>query len=187
MDTATFQPLGQRLAVYCGSRQGHHPSYAQMADSLGRAMAREGIGLVYGAADVGLMGRVANAVMAEGGSVIGVIPDLLVSMEGVHQGLTQLEMVASMHQRKQRMMDLADGLVALPGGFGTLEEMFEALSWSQLGLHQKRCGLLNVDGFFDPLVAFLDGAVTAGLLSPASRRLLSVATDPDALLVDVLS
>ena len=175
-------PMGQRLAVYCGSKLGHHPSYARAAEQLGHAMGQRGVGLVYGAADFGLMGVIADAVLAEAGDVIGVIPDLLIDAEGAHPGLSRLERVPSMHRRKQRMMELADGIIALPGGFGTFEELFEALTWAQLGLHQKPIALLNVHGYFDGLIQFLDDSVEAGFLAPSHRALLHSGSDPDLLL-----
>ncbi len=186
MDAVSSAPMGQRLTVYCGSQRGEHPSYARAAEQLGRSMGRRGVGLVYGAADFGLMGVVADAVLAESGEVIGVIPDHLIDADGAHPGLSRLERVPTMHRRKQRMMELADGLIALPGGFGTFEELFEALTWAQLGLHQKPVALLNVHGYFDGLIQFLDHAVQAGFLSSSNRALLHVASDPQDLLNAVL-
>ena len=150
------------------------------------AMLRLDVGLIYGGAQFGLMGVVADAVLAGGGEVIGVIPESLMQAEVAHQGLTSLEVVPSMHHRKARMIELADAMVALPGGLGTLEEMFEALSWAQLRLHSKACGLLNVQGYFDPLVRFLDNAVEHGFVSPEHRDLAMVDEDPDRLLTTLL-
>ena len=150
------------------------------------AMLRLDVGLIYGGAQIGLMGVVADAVLAGGGEVIGVIPESLKQDEVAHQGLTSLEVVPSMHHRKARMIDLADAMVALPGGLGTLEEMFEALSWAQLRLHSKACGLLNVEGYFDSLVSFLDNAVEQGFISSEHRDLAIVDRDPDRLLSTLL-
>ena len=172
----------RRLAVYCGSRRGHDPAFAKAAAALGETMALRGVGLVYGAAQTGLMGVVADTVLELGGEVIGVIPEALMANEIVHPRLTKLEVVDSMHQRKARMLELADAMVALPGGFGTLEELFEVLAWLQLGLHQKPCGLLNVAGFFDPLLRYLDASVEQGFLNPQHRQLLRHHTDDDLLL-----
>ena len=149
-------------------------------------MALRGVGLVYGAAQTGLMGVVADTVLELGGEVIGVIPQALMANEIVHPRLTKLEMVDSMHQRKARMLELADAMVALPGGFGTLEELFEALAWLQLGLHQKPFGLLNVAGFFDPLLRYLDASVEQGFLNPQHRQLLQQHADVDSLISSLL-
>lgn len=184
MDGVSSQPMGQRLAVYCGSKLGSKPTYELAARQLGQAMAKRSYGLVYGAADSGLMGVLADAVLAEGGEVIGVIPELLMDAERAHAGLTQLERVSSMHGRKQRMLDLADGVIALPGGFGTFDELFEALTWAQLRLHKKPIALLNVNGYFDGLLHFLESSVAAGFLTNAHRDLIQIATDPDVLLRD---
>ena len=175
----------QRLAVYCGSRSGHAPEHVQAAKALGRGMARRGVGLVYGAAQIGLMGAIADAVLAADGEVIGVIPEALMDAEVAHHQLTRLEVVADMHVRKARMIELADAMVALPGGLGTLEELFEALTWLQLRLHHNPCALLNVAGYYDGLLQFLDGAVADGFLSSENRALLKVHQDPE-LLLDVL-
>ena len=176
----------RRLAVYCGSRSGDSPLFSAAAEALGIALVRRDIGLVYGAAQIGLMGVVADAVLQRGGEVIGVIPQSLMVDEVVHPGLSRLDVVETMHQRKARMLELADGMVALPGGFGTLEELFEVLSWRQMRLHQQPCGLLNVDGFFDPLLDFLDAAVNQGFLMQHHRDLLSQHTDADCLVQDLL-
>ncbi|QNI42243.1 TIGR00730 family Rossman fold protein [Synechococcus sp. A15-28] len=176
-----WQPM-QRLAVYCGSRCGHAPAHGQAAQALGQAMAQRGVGLVYGAAQIGLMRAVADAVLAADGEVIGVIPEALMDAEVAHHELTRLEVVADMHVRKARMIELADAMVALPGGLGTLEELFEALTWLQLRFHSKPCALFNVDGYYDGLLQFLDGAVADGFVAAEHRALLSVHRDPQQLL-----
>ena len=176
----------RRLAVYCGSRRGHDPAFAKAAAALGETMALRGVGLVYGAAQTGLMGVVADTVLELGGEVIGVIPEALMANEIVHPRVSKLEVVKSMHQRKARILELADAIVALPGGFGTLEELFEAMAWLQLGLHQKHCGLLNVAGFFDPLLQYLDASVEQGFLSHQHRQLLRHHTNVDTLLENLL-
>ena len=172
----------RRLCVYCGSKPGHRPDYAEAARALGTRLAEEGVGLVYGGASVGLMGAVAGAVLDGGGEALGVLPHGLAAKEVAHPGLTELFLVHSMHERKALMADLADGFVALPGGLGTLEEIAEVLTWSQLGIHHKPCGLLNVAGYFDGLVTYLDHAEAEGLLRPEHRALLLVAETPEALL-----
>lgn len=161
---------------------GTRPVYAEIARAAGRTLAASGLGLVYGGGHVGLMGIVADAALAGGGEVIGVIPRQLVDAELAHQGLTELVVVESMHERKARMAELADAFIALPGGFGTLDELFEILTWAQLGLHGKPCGLLDVDGYFAPLVAWADGAVAAGFVRPRHRGLLMVDTAIEPLL-----
>ncbi|MBX3024033.1 TIGR00730 family Rossman fold protein [bacterium] len=172
----------RRVCVFCGSSPGNSPEFARAAERLGRALAEAGIGLVYGGASVGLMGRLADSALAAGGEVVGVIPRALVDREVAHHGLADLRVVGSMHERKALMADLADGFVALPGGLGTLDELFEILTWAQLALHAKPVGLLDVDGYFAPLLAFLDSAVAARFLAPAHRAMLLVADDPAALL-----
>lgn len=171
-----------RLCVYCGSSPGHDPSYREAARALGEELLARDLGLVYGGASVGLMGTIADTVVEGGGEVIGVIPESLQDREVAHAGLTDLQVVDSMHDRKRRMVDLADGFVALPGGLGTLEELFEVLTWAQLGLHDDPCGLLNVEGFYDGVVAHLDGATDAGFVSATHRDLARVERDPAALL-----
>jgi uncharacterized protein (TIGR00730 family) len=171
-----------RICVFCGSSPGSNPAYGELAARLGRLLVAEGLGLVYGGASVGLMGRLADAALAAGGEVIGVIPQALVDMEVAHSGLTELRVVATMHERKAVMADLGDAFVALPGGIGTLDELFEVLTWAQLGLHTKPTGLLDLGGYFQPLLAFLDGAVDARFLQPAHRGMLLVETDPMRLL-----
>ena len=170
------------VCVYCGSSPGNDEAYAAAADELGRAVAAGGLTLVYGGAHKGLMGRLADAALAAGGRVVGVIPRALVEREVAHEGLSDLHVVASMHERKARMAELADAFVALPGGFGTLEELVETLTWAQLSLHDKPCGLLNVAGYYDALLGFFDEAVRAGFLRARHRDMLIVADEPAALL-----
>jgi uncharacterized protein (TIGR00730 family) len=170
------------LCVYCGSNAGSDPAYAAQARSLGARLAADGIAAVYGGGNVGLMGIVADAALAAGGEVIGVIPQQLVDWEVAHRGVTRLEVVESMHARKQRMFELSDGFVALPGGFGTLDEMFEMLTWRQLGLGHKPCAFLDVGGFWSPLMAMLDTMVRERFLHADQRADLWHGTDIDALL-----
>lgn len=170
------------ICVFCGSSKGLRPAYREAAETLGATIASRGLGLVYGGGNVGLMGIVADAALAGGGEVIGVIPEFLVAKEIAHKGLTTLHVVDSMHERKTKMVELADGFIALPGGYGTLEEFCEILTWAQLGLHHKPCGLLNVEGYFNPLLQLFDQAVTEKFLKPASRNLVLEATDPEHLL-----
>jgi uncharacterized protein (TIGR00730 family) len=170
------------VCVFSGSSPGARPSYTRTANALGREVAARGMRLVYGGASVGLMGAVADAALAAGGEVVGVIPQHLMDREVAHHGLTELRVTASMHERKALMADLADGFVALPGGLGTLEELAEILTWSQLGLQSKPCGLLDVEGFFDPLLAFLDHTVTERFVSAEHRALVLAADRPDVLL-----
>ena len=170
------------LCVYCGSRAGARPDYADAARQLGALLAREGVGLVTGGGHVGLMGAVADAVLEAGGEAVGVIPQALLDREVGHTGLTELLVVETMHERKALMAARADAFVALPGGLGTLEEITEMLTWSQLGIHAKPCGLLNVSGYYDAFVAFLDHAVAEGFVRAAQRERIAVASDPAALL-----
>ena len=170
------------VCVYCGSNAGARPIYAERAAQLGTRIAQEGLALVYGGGNVGLMGIAADAALAAGGEVIGVIPEQLVGWEVAHRGLTRLEVVANMHERKARMFDLSDAFVALPGGFGTLDEMFEMLTWRQLGLGDKPCAFLDVDGFFAPLVAMMDRMVDERFLHADQRRDLWHGEELDALL-----
>ncbi|HEX9066471.1 MAG TPA: TIGR00730 family Rossman fold protein [Streptosporangiaceae bacterium] len=170
------------VCVFCGSSTPPDPRYARAAADLGALVARRGLGLVYGGGSVGLMGAVADAALAAGGQVTGVIPAGLFSREVGHTGLTTLREVGSMHERKQLMYDLADGFIALPGGLGTLEELAEVTTWSQLGLHAKPVVLLDVDGFWDHLVAQLDRMVQVGLLKSSNRALIQRAADPDGAL-----
>jgi uncharacterized protein (TIGR00730 family) len=170
------------VAVYCGSNLGTDPAYAQAATSLGRTLAEQGIRLVYGGGHVGLMGAVADAVIQHGGEAHGVITEALQAKEIAHEGLTSLKVVKTMHERKAAMADAADAFIMLPGGFGTFDEFFEVVTWTQLGIHAKPCGILDVAGFFAPLRALLDGAVTAGFVHPAHRDLVIVDEDPARLL-----
>ena len=171
-----------RVCVFAGSSAGTRPEYLAAATELGRLLAMRGVGLVYGGARVGLMGAVADAVLAGGGQVTGVIPQALVDKEVAHSGLTTLHVVTSMHERKALMADLADGFIALPGGWGTLDEMFEVLTWAQLGLHAKPCGLLNVHGYYDGLLSFLEHSTDEGFVRREYRAMISVAASPAALL-----
>ena len=176
-----------RICVFCGSSPGRLPDYAAAAESLGRLLAARGLELVYGGGNVGLMGIVADSCMAAGGSVVGVIPEALVGREVAgraveHAGVTRLEVVDSMHTRKARMAELADGFIALPGGFGTFEELFEILTWAQLGFHRKPIGLLDVAGYYGPLLGLCDRAVAEGFLKQANRDMLLAADDPLVLL-----
>jgi uncharacterized protein (TIGR00730 family) len=171
-----------RLCVFCGANPGHDPAYGELAVQLGSTLTQRGIGLVYGGGSAGIMGTLADAALAAGGEVIGVIPKTLLDREHGHRGLTQLRVVDSMHERKALMAELSDGFVALPGGIGTLEEIFEVWTWAHLGMHRKPCGLLDVSGFFTPLIGFLDHLVETGFLRSASRAMLTVAASPDELL-----
>ncbi len=175
-----------RVCVYAGSQAGARPEYAAAAQALVAQLAAHGLGVVYGGGRVGLMGVVAGSGMAAGAEVIGVIPQQLQQRELAHEGLSELRVVGSMHERKALMAELSVAFVALPGGIGTLEELIEMMTWAQLGLHTKPCALLNVAGYYDPLVAFLDGAVREGFLSPLGRGLLKVAEDPAELVPELL-
>jgi uncharacterized protein (TIGR00730 family) len=172
----------KRVCVYCGSHPGSRPAYLEAARATGTALARRGIELVYGGGRTGLMGAVADAALAAGGNVIGVIPQALVIREIAHLDLKDLRVVATMHERKALMAELADAFVALPGGFGTLEEICEVLTWAQLGLHRKPCGLLNTDGFYDSLLAFLDHAAAEQFIRAQHRGMFVVEKDPERLL-----
>ena len=170
------------ICVYCGSSPGRRPGYAAAAEHFGQALVARGLGLVYGGGRVGLMGTIADAVLAAGGRVVGVIPQALATLEVAHRGLTELIVTESMHARKMAMAERADAFVALPGGIGTFEELFEVWTWTQLGFHDKPCGLLNVDGYFDHLVRFLDHAVGEQYLKRQHRGILAVQNEPEALL-----
>ncbi|MFL5338765.1 MAG: TIGR00730 family Rossman fold protein [Gemmataceae bacterium] len=172
----------RRVCVFCGSRTGDQPIYAEAAARLGSALVARGLGLVYGGGNVGLMGVLADAVLAAGGEVIGVIPGGLAEKELAHAGLTELHVVESMHARKALMAQRADAFIALPGGYGTADEFFEILTWRQLGLHGKPIGLLNVASFFDPLLAWADLMVREGFVKPHNRRLLQVSDEVEELL-----
>jgi uncharacterized protein (TIGR00730 family) len=172
----------KRICVFAGSSPGSQAEYLAAAQELGHVLVRRQVGLVYGGARVGLMGALADAVLATRGHVTGVIPEALVAKEVAHQGLSDLRVVGSMHARKTMMADLADGFIALPGGWGTLEEFFEVLTWAQLGLHQKPCGLLNVRGFFDGLLSFIDHAIDQQFVRREHRPMVIVSASPGALL-----
>jgi uncharacterized protein (TIGR00730 family) len=170
------------VAVYCGSAMGSRPIFAEAADALAAAMVERDVDLVYGGGKLGLMGRTADAVLAGGGKVYGVIPNALVDLEVAHTGVTELFTVRTMHERKAKMTELADGFVALPGGIGTLDELFEAWSWNALGYHAKPFCLLNVEGFWDGMIAFIDHATDSGFLSAQRRAQLLVAQTPEEAL-----
>ncbi|MBV6415514.1 MAG: Cytokinin riboside 5'-monophosphate phosphoribohydrolase [Steroidobacteraceae bacterium] len=169
------------VCVYCGSRKGASPDFAAAAAALGTALAQEGLTLVYGGGSVGLMGVLADAAIAAGGRVVGVIPRILMERELAHRGLAELVVTESMQERKAKMAELSDAFIALPGGIGTLDELFEMWTWAQLGLHEKPCAMVNTAGYYDPLVAFLDGAVRAGFLRPEVRSKLRVFVEPGAV------
>ena len=172
----------KRITVFCGSSFGTDSMYQTKATELGRALAKKGIQLVYGGANVGLMGAVADGALSEGGKVIGVLPHFLQTKEIAHEGLTELILVESMHERKTKMNEISDGVIALPGGFGTIEELFEMLTWAQLGLHKKPVAILNVDGFYDYLNSFIDVMVGKGFLKSVNKEMLLVSDNIDNLL-----
>ncbi len=172
----------KRICVYCGSSSGRQPAYLAAAEALGNALVERGLGLVYGGAQIGTMGRIADTVLAGGGEVFGVIPKALADREIFHTGLTKLDIVTSMHERKALMAQYSDGFIALPGGLGTIEEIFEVLTWAQLGFHQKPCGLLNIQGYYDHLSAFLNHSVTEGFVNQASRGMIMTESEPETLL-----
>lgn len=172
----------KKICVYCGSSSGEGDTYLAAAEQLADALVARGLGLVYGGASVGTMGALASKVMARGGEVIGIMPQVLMRREIGNDHLSELQVVDSMHQRKAAMAEQSDAFIALPGGMGTLEEMFEILTWAQLGFHNKPIGLLNINGYYDHLIRFLDHAVTQGLLRQQHRDLLRVQQDPEALL-----
>lgn len=172
----------RRVCVFCGSKVGTDPRYREAAVDFGKLLVRKKIGLVYGGGSIGLMGAIADAVLADGGEVIGVIPQSLATTELLHPGVADMRVVASMHARKALMAELSDAFVALPGGFGTFEEFFEVVTWSQLGLHRKLTGLLNVGGYYDPLVRLVDHAVQEGFIKPKHRKLLVIEERHDVLL-----
>jgi hypothetical protein len=172
----------RRICVFCGSNAGARPAYRQAAQTVGRLLCRRGIELVYGGGHVGLMGIVADACLSEGGRVIGVIPQALADKEVAHSGLTELRIVKSMHERKSVMAELSDAFLALPGGYGTWEELFEVLTWSQLGIQRKACAILNVEGYYDPLLEMADKALADGFLRAVHRDLLLADIDPERLL-----
>jgi uncharacterized protein (TIGR00730 family) len=172
----------RRICIFCGSSPGARPAYAEATAEVARLLVGEGVGVVYGGGHVGLMGVLADTAMSAGGEVIGVMPQALVDREIGHTGITELRVVGSMHERKALMADLADAFIALPGGAGTLEELFEVYTWAQLGLHRKPCGLLDVEGYFSGLVGFLDHAVSERFLPQEHREMLIVESDPRALI-----
>ena len=177
----------KRVCVFCGSNSGARPEYGDAARMLAGVMARRGLGLVYGGGNVGLMGMLADSMLQAGGEVIGVIPQSLVAKEVAHHGVTELRIVDTMHQRKALMNELSDAFIARPGGFGTLDEFFEILTWSQLGIHGKPSGLLNVSGYYDSLLAMLDHAVAEQFLRSAHRALVIADTDADSLVQRLVS
>jgi uncharacterized protein (TIGR00730 family) len=177
----------KRVCVFCGSNAGIRTEYGIAAQGLATVLARRGLGLVYGGGNVGLMGVLADSMLRAGGEVIGVIPQSLVAKEVAHHGVTELRVVDTMHQRKALMNELSDAFIALPGGFGTLDEFFEILTWSQLGIHAKPSGLLNVSGYFDSLLAMLDHAVTERFLRPAHRQLVIADLDASTLVQRLVS
>lgn len=172
----------ERITVFCGSSPGTDGMYAEQAFLVGQSIAKKQIGLVYGGAKVGLMGAVADGALRNGGEVIGVLPRFLKGKEIAHANLTELILVESMHERKMKMHDLSDGVIALPGGFGTLEELFEMLTWAQLGLHNKPIGLLNIDGFYDPMINLIQGMVEKGFLKEVNQKMLLVGDEIEDLL-----
>lgn len=172
----------RRVCVFCGSSVGNQPAYREAAEAMGAVLAHRGIGLVYGGGNVGLMGVIADAVMARGGQAIGVIPQSLADREIAATGITELRVVDSMHTRKAMMADLSDAFIAMPGGVGTFEEFFEVVTWTQLGLHRKPCGLLNANGFYTPLAAFIDQATNEGFIRLEHRAAIILDSDPARLL-----
>lgn len=170
------------VCVYCGSQDGRDPAYAAAARDMGDALADRGIGLVYGGGGIGMMGQIADRVLERGGSVVGVIPQALMRVEIAHAGITQMHVTTDMHERKAMMADLSDAFITMPGGLGTMEELFETWTWAQLGYHAKPLGLLNVNGYFDGLLQFLDRTVQHGYVREDHRRTLIVDTEPQALL-----
>ena len=176
-----------RICVFCGSSTGFNRRYAEAARSLGRALVERGLGLVYGGGNIGLMGIIADAVMQNGGDVIGVIPEALVERELAHGEVTEMIVVRSMHERKAKMAELSNAFIALPGGYGTFEEFCEIITWAQLGMHRKPCGILNVDGYYDPLLTLFDRGVAEGFIKQTNRLLVIQETDPRALLEALMS
>ena len=172
----------KRLCVFCGSSPGVRPSYVEAATALGALLAKRGIGVVYGGASIGIMGAVADGALAAGGEVIGVIPERLAVREVAHQGISRMHVVTTMHERKALMAELSDAFVALPGGIGTFEELFEVWTWGQLGMHAKPCALLDVADYYAPLLAFIEHSVAEGFLRPVYRDMLVVARAPGELL-----
>jgi len=177
--------LMRSICVFCGSNPGANAEFSSLATAFGKEIAKQGLTLVYGGGKVGLMGAVADAALEHGGRVNGVIPEFLARKEVAHQGVTELEVVETMHQRKMRMFEQSDAFVALPGGLGTLEEIFEVVTWAQLGFHRKPCGFLNVAGYYDDLLSFLDTCTEQRFVKGIHRRMLLVETDPGALIAAV--
>lgn len=171
----------KRICVFCGSNPGRDPIYMETAERVGLFLAEKGVELVFGGGRVGLMGKIADTVMANGGSVIGIIPKSLSDKEVAHQGLTELHIVDSMHTRKAMMEDLSDGFIALPGGFGTFEELCEIITWAQLGFHNKPCGFLNIQGYYDPLVELFDKATDQQFVRPEHRRLVIIESEIESM------
>jgi uncharacterized protein (TIGR00730 family) len=172
----------KRICVFCGSNHGVRPAYAQAAEALARHLVKLGIGIVYGGGNIGLMGVLADTALAAGGEVTGVIPQALFAKEVGHAGVADMRIVGSMHERKALMAELSDGFIALPGGWGTFDEFCEILTWAQLGLHRKPCGILNVEGYYDPLLKMFDHCVAEGFLKPEYRPLVIAASDPEELI-----
>jgi len=172
----------QSIAVFCGSSSGINPIYSEVSAQLGKLLAQEGISMIYGAGNVGLMGVIADACLDEGGQVIGTIPQFLKDMEVAHGGLTKLFVTETMHQRKEKMADIAQGIIILPGGIGTMDEFFEIFTWQQLGLHSNSIGILNINGFYDHLLKHLDKMTEEGFLKPFHKERILVSDDPQALL-----
>ena len=172
----------QRICVFCGSKAGHHSAFREHAGELGRLLAAKRFELVYGGGSVGMMGVVADAVLEAGGKVIGVIPEMLATVELLHPRVPDMRKVDSMHARKALMAELSDAFIALPGGYGTLEELFEIITWAQLGIHQKPIGLLNTEGFYDPLIQMVDHMIAADFIKPKNRELFIVESEPAKLL-----
>ncbi len=177
----------KQVCIFCGSYKGTQPMYMTAAHAMGMGLAQRGLGLVYGGGRVGLMGAVADGTIAGGGKVTGVIPQSLVDRELAHVGLSELHVVASMHQRKALMAEIADAFVAMPGGFGTLDELFEIITWAQLGFHNKPIALLNIGGYFDPLLTFIDHMATEGFIKPNDQKALLVKNEVDTLLDALLT
>lgn len=177
----------KNICVFCGSKSGNNPAFRDTAEELGRRFVEAGIGLVFGGGSVGLMGVIANAVLDAGGNVIGVIPEMLATKEVQHPRVADMRLVPDMHARKALMSELSDAFIALPGGFGTFEELFEVITWAQLGIHRKNIGLLNVAGFFDPLIRMIDHAIQEGFIQPGLRELFVVEERPDALITTLAS
>ncbi|PCI48262.1 MAG: TIGR00730 family Rossman fold protein [Alphaproteobacteria bacterium] len=172
----------KKICVYCGSSPGKSPEYIEAARVLGRELVKRDITLVYGGASVGIMGEIADTVLSAGGEVVGIMPQALVDKEISHSGLTDLRVVGSMHERKAMMEDISDGFIALPGGMGTIEELFEVLTWSQLGYHRKPCALLNIKGYYDSITQFLNHAVEEQFVKPIHREMILIEHKPDRLL-----